>query len=84
MSTNDEDIPITTQLSPTLIEDEDVASKKSNEIRFGPIIRARANLLEQQANSLLFEPDVLFNESFILPKSMHLCMIRFVGNTSIA
>jgi hypothetical protein len=35
-------------------------------------------------NSLLIEPDVLFNESFILPKSMHLCMVRFVDNTSIA
>jgi hypothetical protein len=35
-------------------------------------------------NSLFIEPDVLFNESFILPKSMHLCMIRFVDNTSIA
>jgi hypothetical protein len=35
-------------------------------------------------NSLLIKPDVLFNESFILPKSMHLCMIRFVDSTSIA
>jgi hypothetical protein len=35
-------------------------------------------------NSLLIEPDVLFNESFILPKFVHLCMIRFVDNTSIA
>jgi hypothetical protein len=35
-------------------------------------------------NSLLIEPDVLFNDSFILPKSMHLCMISFVDNTSIA
>jgi hypothetical protein len=58
--------------------------KKSNEIRIGPITRARAKLLEQQVNSLLIETDVLFNESFILPKFMHLCMIRFVDNTSIA
>jgi hypothetical protein len=83
-SIGDEDIPITPPLSPAPIVDEDVAAKKSNEIRIGPITRARAKLLEQQVNSLLIEPDVLFNESFILPKSMHLCMIRFVDNTSIA
>jgi hypothetical protein len=53
-------------------------------IRIGPITRARAKLLEQQVNSLLIELDLLFNESFILPKSMHLCMIKFVDNTSIA
>jgi hypothetical protein len=35
-------------------------------------------------NSLLIEPNLLFSENFILPKSMHLCMIRFVDNTSIA
>jgi hypothetical protein len=45
--------------------------------------RARAKLLEQQVNSLLIEYDVCFNENFILPKSMHLCMIRFIDNTSI-
>jgi hypothetical protein len=75
---------MTPPLSPAPIDDEDVAAKKSNEIRIGPITRARARLLEQQVNSLLIEPDVLFNESFIQPKSMHLCMIRFVENTSIA
>ena len=45
--------------------------------------RARAKLLEQQVNSLLLEYDVCDYENFILPKSMHLCMIRFVDNTSI-
>ena len=45
--------------------------------------RARAKLLEQQVNSLLIEYDVCVDENFILPKSMHLCMIRFVDNTSI-
>ena len=34
-------------------------------------------------NSLLTESDVLLVENFILPKSMHLCMIRFINNTSI-
>ena len=45
--------------------------------------RARAKLLGQQVNSLLNEYDICDNENFILPKSMHLCMIRVVGNTSI-
>ena len=39
---------------------------------------------DYQVNSFLIEPDVLLNENFILPKSMHLCMIRFIDNTSIA
>ena len=34
-------------------------------------------------NSLLNESDVYDNENFILPKSMHLCMIRFVEETSL-
>ena len=45
--------------------------------------RARAKLLGQQVNSLLIEYDVCDNENFILPKSMHLCMIRVIDNTSI-
>ena len=45
--------------------------------------RARAKLLGQQVNSLLIEYDVCDNEKFILPKSMHLCMIRVVDNTNI-
>jgi hypothetical protein len=43
----DEDIPIIPPLSPTPFDDEDVAVNKSNEIRIGPITRARAKLLEQ-------------------------------------
>ena len=39
--------------------------------------RARAKLIEQQVNSLLAQPDLCYDENFILPKSMHLCMIRF-------
>ena len=45
--------------------------------------RARAKLLGQQVNSLLIEYDVCDNENFILPKSMHLCMLRVVDNTNI-
>ena len=44
--------------------------------------RSRTKLLEQQVNSLLPEYDIFNNENFILPKSMHLCMIRFVDNTN--
>src|SRR4051812_18915183 len=42
-----------------------------NEIRIGPITRARAKLIEQQVNSLLIDSDVLFVEDFILPKSLY-------------
>jgi hypothetical protein len=69
---DDVDIPITPPLPPTPFDDEDVATKKSNETRIGPITRARAKLLEQQVMSLLIEHDLLFTENFILPKSMHL------------
>ena len=44
--------------------------------------RSRTKLLEQQVNSLLVEYDVYNCENFILPKSMHLCMIRVVDNTN--
>jgi hypothetical protein len=44
---DDEDIPSTPPLSPTPFHDEDIAAKKSNEIRIGPIIRSCAKLLEQ-------------------------------------
>ena len=43
----------------------------NDEIRIGPITRARAKLLNQQVNSLLTESDILLDENFILPKSMH-------------
>ena len=46
--------------------------------------RARTKLLEQQVNSLLVEYNVCGYENFILPKSLHLCMIRFVDNMSVA
>ena len=36
-----------------------------------------------KVNSLLVEYDVCVNENFILPKSMHLCMISFIDNTNI-
>ena len=45
--------------------------------------RARAKLLEQQVNLFLAQTDVCIDENFILPKSLHVCMIRFEGITSI-
>ena len=81
---DDEDIP-SDLLSPTPNEVVDVAANtKSNEISIGPITRARAKLLEQQVNSFLNESGVVIDGNFILPKSMHLCMIRFVKETSMA
>ena len=43
------------------------------------------NLIDDyyKVNSFLVEYDVCVNENVILPKSMHLCMIRFIDNTSI-
>ena len=64
---------------PNHVDDHHVATKKkpNDEIRIGPITRARAKLIEQQMNSLLVEHVVFFNESFILPKSLHVCMVRY-------
>ena len=55
---------------------------KSNEVRIGPIARARTKLLKQQVN--LFLNDTLIDENFILPKSYYLCMIRYEEGASIA
>ena len=44
--------------------------------------RSRSKLIEQQVNSLLVDYDNFIDDNFILPKSMHLCMIRFVDNTN--
>ena len=46
--------------------------------------RARAKLLEQQVNLFLNEPDVFINENFILPKSLYVCIIRYIGEEGIA
>ena len=79
---SDEDIP-TKLLPPSLQDEDDVAVKlKSNEVRIGPMTRARAKLLKQQVN--LFLNDTLIDENFILPKSFDLCMIRYEDEGSIA
>ena len=61
---DDEDIP--TPL-PSFPIDDDATQDKTNEVRIGPMTRARAKLLEQQVNSLLDENNVCVNENFILP-----------------
>ena len=71
----DEDIP-----TPT----PPAAKEVPNDIRIGPITRAHAKLLEQQVNLFLVEPDVFINENFILPKSLHICILRFMGEEGIA
>ena len=76
----DEDIP---SLSPSFPNDDVAAQDTTKEVRIGPITRSRAKLLEQQVNSLLVEYNVCDYENFILPKSLYLCLIRFVDNTSI-
>ena len=78
---SDEDIP---SPLPSFPIDDDAAQDKTNEVRIGPMTRARAKLLEQQVNSLLVENDVCVNENFILLKSLHLCMIRFLKETSLS
>ena len=71
-------------------DDEDITSNSTTspiedaaEIRLGPMTRSRSKLIEQQVNSLLCDYDNFIDENFILPKSMHLCMIRFIDNTRV-
>jgi hypothetical protein len=79
----DEGIPTS---SPSSVDDiagcVDV-QHKLHDLRTGPITRARAKLLEQQVNSLLIEYNLFTYENFILPKSLHVCMIRFVAEASM-
>ena len=83
-SISDEDIP-TIVTPPPHDVDQPIAAKKSNdEIRIGPITRARAKLIEQQVNSLLIESDYFLNENGLLPKTLYICMIRFNGEEGIA
>ena len=81
----DEDIP-TLDPSPIHEDEQPIAAKKvsNDEIRIGPITRARAKLLEQQVNSLLVEYAIYFDENFILPKSLFVCMIRYIEDDGMA
>ena len=82
---SDEDIHT---IVPSTLHDDDkevAAQKKSNdEIRIGPITRARAKLIEQQVNLLLKESDYFINENCLLPKSLYVCMIWFIGEDVLA
>jgi hypothetical protein len=60
-----------------------IKDKSNDEFNIGPITQARAMLLEQQVNSLLIESDIYYNENFILPKSLFICMIRFIGEEGV-
>ena len=81
----DEDIHTITP-SPIDSEDTPVAAQKksTDEIRIGPITRARAKLIEQQVNLLLIESDYFVNENCLLPKSLCVCILRFMGEEGIA
>jgi hypothetical protein len=59
---DDEDIPTLVPSSP-LNDDQTIAAKKdpTDDIRTGPITRARAKVLEQQVNLFLIVPDVFVN-----------------------
>ena len=82
---DDEDIPT---ITPSPIDNEELSvaakNKSNDEIRIGPITRARAKLLEQQVNSLLVENAIYFGENFILPKSLCLCVIRYLEDEGMA
>jgi hypothetical protein len=64
-------------------DDGDIQDKL-NEMRLGEITRECAKLFEQHVNSLLIESDILIIEKIILPKLLHLCMIRFEDEKSLA
>jgi hypothetical protein len=79
----DEGIPTSLPSSVGDIDGHVDVHHKPDDLRTGPITRARAMLLEQQVNSLLTEYNLFTNENFILPKSLHVCMIRFVAEASM-
>jgi hypothetical protein len=62
-----------------MLYDDIAGQHKSNDLCIRLITIACAKLLEQQVNSLLTEYSLFINENFILSKSLHVCMIRFVA-----
>jgi hypothetical protein len=79
----DEGIPTSLPSSVDDIAGRVDVQHKPDDLHTRPIIGARAKLLEQQVNSLLTEYNLFTNENFILPKSLHVCMIRFVAEASM-
>ena len=81
----DEDIPTILPFPPHDVDQPIAAKKKSNdEIRIGPITRARANLIEQHVNLLLIYSDYFVTKNCLLPKSLCVGIIRFMGQEGIA
>jgi hypothetical protein len=83
MRVGDEGIPTSLPSSVDDIAGRVDVHHKPDDLRTGPITRARAKLLDQQVNSLLTEYNLFTNDNFILPKSLHVCIIRFVAEASI-
>ena len=81
---DDEDIHTLDTSSPHDDDHQAAAKKFNDEIRIGPITRARAKILEQQVNSLLIESEYFVNENCLLPKSLFVCILRFVEEEGIA
>jgi hypothetical protein len=79
----DDDIPTALSSSIDDIADRVDVQHKPNDLCTGSITRAHAKLLEQQVNSLLTEYNLFTNENFILAKSLHVCMIRFMAEASM-
>jgi hypothetical protein len=80
---SDEGIPTSLPSSVDDIVGRVDVQHKPDDLHTGPITRACAKLLEQQVNSLLTEYNLFTNENFILPKSLHVCMTRFVAEASM-
>ena len=81
---DDEDIHTLDTSSPYDDDHQGAAKKSNDEIRIGPTTRARAKLIEQQVNLLLIDSDYFINENCLLPKSLFVCILRFVGEEGIA
>jgi hypothetical protein len=79
----DEGIPTSLPSSIDDIAGRVDVQHKPNDLCIGSITRARAKIFEQQVNSLLTEYKLFTNENFILPKSLHVCMIKFVAEASM-
>jgi hypothetical protein len=80
---DDEGIPTSLPSSIDDISGHVDVQHKPNDLCIGSITRARSKLLKQQVHSLLAEYNLFTNENFILPKYLHVCMIRFVAEASM-
>jgi hypothetical protein len=79
----DEGIPTSLPSSVDDIAGHVDVQYKPDDLHTGPITRARAKLLEERVNSLLTGYNLFSTKNFILPKSLHVCIIRFVAKASM-